>query len=145
MIIAQHTLETTALPEAIWSLWADPASYSTWDRGLEWARLNGAFKLGATGTMKPSGGSVSGFTISELVEGRSFVLLAPLPFARLRFIHSMEPTHMGTRLTHRIEVEGPLAWIWGRLLRSALAANLATATRKLAQLAERPGTASDPK
>jgi hypothetical protein len=60
------------------------------------------------------------------------------------FHHSMEPSTMGTRLVHRIELEGPLAWIWGRALGSVLRANLPAAMRKLAQLAEPPMLAASP-
>ncbi len=145
MIIAQHTLETTALPKAIWALWTDATTYKVWDDRIEWAKVKGEFKLGAVGEMKPHGGRSTGFTITELVEGRSFSILTLLPFAQLRFDHSMEATSMGTRLTHRIEVEGPLAWIWGRALAPVFRSNLAVATRKLARMAEHPGLAMDPK
>jgi hypothetical protein len=139
MIIAQHTLETTALPENIWAFWADVPGYKEWDDGIEWARLSGGFKVGASGELKPSGGRPTAFTITEMEEGRSFSDLTRLPFARLRFQHSLEPTGMGTRLTHRIEVEGPLAWIWAQVLRPSFEANLPAAMRKLARLAEQPG------
>ena len=138
MIIARHTLETTALPENIWSLWADVQGYKAWNLGIEWATLNGDFKVGANGQLKPREGRLTSFTLTEVAEGRSFSVLAPLPFARLLMRHSMEPTDMGTRLTHRIEVEGPLAWLWGRVAAPAFRASLPPAMRKLARLAERP-------
>ncbi len=139
MILAQHTLETTALPENIWTLWADVSGYKEWDDGIEWAKLNGEFKVGASGELKPTRGRSAVFTITELVVGRSFSYFTPLPFARLRFQHWMVPTNMGTRLTHSIEVEGPFAWIWAGMLRPIFRPNIAAATRKLARLAERPG------
>ena len=49
MLIAQHTLETTALPENIWALWIDASGYNEWDDRIEWAKLNGEFKVGASG------------------------------------------------------------------------------------------------
>lgn len=138
MIITQHTLETTALPEAIWALWADVPGYEEWDDGIEWARLNGEFKVGARGKLKANDGRTAAFTITEMEKGRSFSFLTPLPFARMRFHHSMEPTNMGTRLTHRIDVKGPLAWIWARVLGPVFRANLPAAMRKLARLAQQP-------
>ncbi|MBL0313612.1 MAG: SRPBCC family protein [Holophagaceae bacterium] len=140
MIITQHTLETTALPGNIWTLWMDVPGYKDWDEGIEWAKLGGEFKVGASGELKPTGGRVAVFTITEMVEGHSFSDSTPLPFAQLRFHHALEPTAMGTRLTHRIEVEGPLAWIWAQVLRPAFRANLPASMRKLARLAEGPGT-----
>lgn len=136
MILAQHTLETTARPENIWTRWADPSTYKDWDDGVEWAKLGGGFNVGTIGELKPMGGPAAEFLITALEDGRSFSDLTRLPFARLRFHHSLEPTDMGTRFTHRIEVEGPLAWVWASLLGSKLKAGLPIAMRKLARLAE---------
>ncbi len=139
MIITQHTLETTALPENIWALWADVPGYKEWDEAIVWAKLKGEFKVGASGKLKPNGGHTAAFTITEMEEGRSFSYVTLLPFARLQFHHAMESTDMGTRLTHRIEVKGPFAWVWAQVLRSALRTNIPAAMRKLARLAEQPG------
>lgn len=144
MIIAQHTLETTALPENIWALWADMPGSTAWDGGIEWATLKGGFQVGGGGELKPNGGRIAAFTITHLQEGRSFTTLTPLPLARMWFHHSMEPSTMGTKLVHRVEVEGPLAWVWARVLGSVLRANLPTAMRKLAQLAEHPMRSAAP-
>ena len=138
MIIAQHTLETTALSKNIWALWVDASGYKKWDERTEWAKLKGEFKVGTRGELKPKGGFSAVFTITEMKTGRSFTYLTPLPFARLQFHHAMEPTDMGTRLTHRIEVKGPLAWVWARVLGPKARAHLPVAMRKLARLAEQP-------
>lgn len=138
MILAQHTLETTARPENIWARWADPSTYPEWNDAVEWARLDGEFRAGSLGELKTHSGSPMAFTLTDVEEGRAYSDLTRLPFARLRFIHRLETTEMGTRLSHRIEVEGPLAWIWGLILRSKMKAALPIAMRKLARLAEHP-------
>ena len=138
MILAQHTLETTALPQNIWARWANPSTYPEWDEAVEWAKLNGEFKVGTTGELKTKASGPMAFTITDLEEGRAFSDLTRLSLARLRFHHQLEMTGMGTRLTHRIEVEGPLAWVWGMVLGSKMQAALPIAMRKLARLAEHP-------
>ncbi len=138
MIVAQHTLETTARPEAIWARWTDTSTYAEWDETVEWAKLEGDFKVGTRGELKTRTGSPMAFTLTDLAEGHSFSDLTRLPFADLRFHHSLETTGMGTRLTHRIEVQGPLAWIWARVLGPKMRAELPIAMRKLARLAEHP-------
>ena len=138
MIIAQHTLETTALPSNVWARWADPSSWPEWEEGVEWARLDGEFKVGGRGELKPKGASPAQFTITSLEEGRAFSDQTPLPFARLRFSHRLDATDMGTRFTHVIDVEGPFAWIWASILGPKLRAGLPDAVRKLARLAEHP-------
>ena len=102
------------------------------------AKLKGEFKVGTRGELKPKGGFSAVFTITEMEEGRAFSDATQLPFAKLCFHHRMEPTDMGTRLTHRIEVNGPLAWIWARILGSKMRSGLPIAMRKLARLAEHP-------
>lgn len=141
MLIAQHTLETTALPANIWALWADVSGYKEWDDGIEWSKLNGAFKAGTSGEIKPRGGRAAVFTLAGIEDGRAFSWLVTLPFTRMRFQHTMEPTDMGTRLTHAVELDGALAWVWARVLGPVYRTNLPAAMRKLARLAERPGLA----
>ena len=136
MILAQHTLETTALPENVWARWADVASYPEWDEGVESARLDGEFKVGACGVIKPKGGRPASFKITEVEEFRTFADQTLLLFARLRFSHKLEATDMGTRFTHVIQAEGPLAWVWSLILSPKLKTGLSPAMRKLARLAE---------
>ena len=42
---------------------------------------------------------------------------------------------MGTRLTHRIEISGPLSWLYGWSLGRRLKEDLAPSMRRLARLA----------
>ena len=35
MLIAEHTIQTSASPEVIWRLYEDVKSWPTWDHGVE--------------------------------------------------------------------------------------------------------------
>src|ERR1700675_4049046 len=52
---AEHSIETTAAPEAIWRLWAGVAGWPGWNADLELAELSGRFAAGSTITMTPHG------------------------------------------------------------------------------------------
>jgi len=134
---AQHTLETTTTPESIWRCWTNVQGWPDWDDGLEWASLQGPMAMGTLGVMKCRGGERLSFCVVEYIEGRSFTCLGRRLGADLRFVHRLEPSELGTRLTHRVEARGPLAWLLGLTLGRRIRESLPRAARKLAHLAEK--------
>ena len=134
---AQHTLETTTRPESIWRCWMDVQGWPDWDEGLEWATLQGPPGVGVAGVIKRRGGERLSFRVVEFVEGRSFTCSGRTLGTSLLFMHRLEPTDLGTRLTHRVEARGPLAWLLGLTLGRRLRDSLPRAARKLAHLAEK--------
>ena len=132
---AEHTLDTTAPPERIWAQMQMVGDWPQWDTGLTWAELGGAFSAGAQGTMKFGSESPKSFLLSSVVAQHGFTALMKLPLAEVRHIHFQETSAIGTRLTHRIEISGPLFWLYalgrGRRLREGLAPSM----RLLARLA----------
>jgi hypothetical protein len=132
---AEHTLETTAPPERIWAQLQVVGNWPQWETGLTWAELPGAFSAGAQGTMKFQSEGPKSFLLSNVNAQRGFTALMKLPLAEVRHIHSQETSAIGTRMTHRIEISGPLCWLYalsrGRRLREGLAPSM----RLLARLA----------
>jgi len=57
------------------------------------------------------------------------------PLAEVRHIHLQETSEIGTRLTHRIEISGPLSWLYGWSRGRRLRESLAPSMRRLARLA----------
>ena len=47
MFEAAHSERTSASPEAIWELWADPRRWPEWDQRVESAELEGELEPGA--------------------------------------------------------------------------------------------------
>jgi hypothetical protein len=132
---AEHTLETTATPERVWALMQKVAAWPEWDAGLAWAELTGAFAAGAQGRVKSPSDGPRAFLLAAVDAPSGFTALTRFPLAEVRHIHHQERTAIGTRLTHRVEISGPLSWyyVWsvGRKLREGLAPGL----RRLARLA----------
>ena len=135
MWVAEHTLETTAPPEQIWALMEKVANWPQWDTGLTWAELPGSFAPGAQGTMKFRSESPRSFLLSAVVAEQGFTALIRFPLAEVRHIHWQETSQIGTRMTHRIEIRGPLSWLYGWSLGRRLREGLAPGMRALARLA----------
>jgi hypothetical protein len=132
----QHTLDTSAEPERIWDCLEAVSQWPDWDGGVAWAELAGPFSSGTRGRLKVPGQGTWRFQLSKVDARRSFTALFTLPLAKLRRIHAQEASDMGTRVTQRIEITGPLAWFYGltrgRRLREGLAPALRTLARQAA-------------
>lgn len=132
---AEHTLQTTAEPEAIWRRWMDVASWPEWDEALEWVRFLGPFKLGSRFVVKRHRWNRQKLSIVQFHEGRGFVLRQRRLFSNLHMHHHCEPSELGSRVTHRVEVSGLLG-LWLRLTRGRrMRMSLPIALRKLARTA----------
>lgn len=136
MWMTEASATTVAKPEAVWRLWSNVDNWSVWDPGLACSRLDGEFVAGARGALKPAGGPKVSFTLTSVRPGVSFADRTHLPLARIDFLHELAPDRSGTRITHRIEIAGPLAALFGRLLGPNLSKGLPEAVSNLARLAE---------
>ena len=131
----EHTLTTAAGRDAIWALYADVTAWLQWDRGLVSVTIDGPFAAGTSGTLEPIGQDPLPFTLTEATPGVGFTDETPIPGAILRFIHRLEPAGNGTRITHRLEIDGPAADAIGPTLGPAITADFAEAVEALAALA----------
>jgi len=132
---AEHTLETTVPPERIWAQMQIVGDWPRWDTGLTSAELPGSFQAGSQGTMRCRAEAPRSFLLSAVADQSGFTALTRLPLAEVRHIHRQETTAIGTRLTHRVEISGPLSW-WYALVRGRrLREGLAPGMRLLARLA----------
>jgi hypothetical protein len=132
---AEHTLDTTARPERIWEQLQEVASWPQWDTGLAGAELAGAFSAGARGRVRFPAHGPREFQLSAVTAPTDLVALTRLPLGEIRHIHHQEGSALGTRMTHRIEIRGPLAWLYGLSVGRRLRDGLAPSMRRLAQLA----------
>jgi hypothetical protein len=131
---AEHTLETTAPPERIWAKMQTVADWPQWDTGLTWAELAGSFQAGAQGSMRFRREPPRSFLLAAVSAQQGFTALTRLPLAEVRHIHLQETSAIGTRMTHRIEISGPLSWLYGWSVGRRLREDLAPSMRRLARL-----------
>lgn len=132
---AEHTLDTSAEPDEVWRRLADVAAWPDWDAGLAWAELTGPFSSGSQGRLTLRGEGKRTFRLAKVEANRTFTALVRLPLAEIRHTHDQEPSALGTRITHRIDISGPLSWLYGFTRGRRLREGLAPSMRTLARMA----------
>jgi hypothetical protein len=117
--LAELSTHVAPAPEALYARWTDVETHPQWSPDLVWSHLEEPLALGARGRLKPKGGPTSRFAVTELVEGRTFADTTYLPGARLTFRHDARPNGTGSDVHVTVTLEGPLRWLWARILKPA--------------------------
>jgi hypothetical protein len=123
--IATAQITSDLQPQAFFDRWADMATWPQWNTDTEWVRLDGPFRTGATGRLKPKGGPATRFVVTALVPGREFTDVSLLLGARLTFQHLVAVDAGGsTTVSVRVTLAGPLAFFWNAVLGKGIATGL---------------------
>lgn len=138
----QAEIITKASPLEVWNIWTDVSSWPTWDEDLEWSSLNGPFKVGTEGKLKPKGWPVSKFRLIAVKKYKSHSEKTAMPLTKIIFSHSLIPDNKNVKIIHRVEASGLLAPLLWLTMRKALKKGMPQALKKLAQLAELKAKAS---
>jgi len=125
-----YTTTTDVAAEKLYRAITDINRWPEWDRELEATTHDGKLTPGSPFTLKPKGGPKLAMEVVEANAPMRFDDLAHLPLAKLRMSHSFTPrTEGGTGIEIKIEVFGPLGFLWDRILARKLAAGAAEQTR----------------
>lgn len=137
----EHSVEADVTPAQVWARYADVASWPEWDTGIVEVTLDGPFVAGTTGTMTPEGQGPLPFTLTETVPEAGFTDETVIPDAvTLRFVHRLAGLPGGrTRITHRLEIEGPAAATMGPELGPQITEDFPEAMEALAKVAGQRG------
>jgi hypothetical protein len=104
----EHSIDTTADAQAVWRLWSDVATWPSWDGSVRGVDIDGAFEVGATGTMDIDGQGPIAFRLTEVLPGAGFTDETEIPGGVLRFIHRVTAKPDGGHtVTVRVEIDGP--------------------------------------
>jgi hypothetical protein len=131
----EHSAESEASPESIWERYTDVELWSEWSKGVEESELDGEFEVGSKGTVKPPNLPRSTFELVEVEPERSFTSQAKLPLGTICLEHRLEPSNGGTKITHRTTIDGPLDFVWSRVVGWVVKRELAPSVDRLAELA----------
>ena len=134
-----HSLETSASADAIFALYADVATWPTWDASLERMELEGPFAAGTRGTMVMQGQDPLPMRLVAVDAGRGFEDETPVPDAGVvvRVLHRLEPVRGGgTVITHTVTIDGPAADAVGPTIGAAITGDFPQNMAALAALAE---------
>jgi len=137
MLITKHSILTDASPSKIWEYWSDVETWHTWDNGLAGAGIEGEFVKGSKGWLKPADGPKTKLELIEVRENQFFHDITKLPLGKIDFYHTLEQVGEQTKITQQIEMNGPLTFIFSRLVGKGLRERLPSVMNKLAQLAEK--------
>ncbi|MFI9650454.1 polyketide cyclase [Streptomyces sp. NPDC052040] len=134
----EHTIETTATPEAIWRLWADVENWGTWNAEIEKIEISGPFAAGTQITMTPPGDDPVLLRIAEAVEGELFVDEARFNGLLLRTTHRIDRIDQHRiRVVYRMEITGTGADETGPQIGPGITADWPETMASLAELALR--------
>lgn len=105
----EYSGETTATPAAVFALLTDPATWPEWNAGVARVDLTGPFKEGARAVMVFPDGTELPFFVTwiEVDHGYADETQVPGTGVTVRVRHELEATATGTRITYRVEVDGP--------------------------------------
>ena len=110
MWAVEHSVETSASPEAVWRVWADVERWPEWNAGVERIELRGPFAVGTTILMTPPGDDPVELRIADAVEPDRFVDEADGGDFVVRTTHRVDAAGHGlSRITYRMEITGPAA------------------------------------
>lgn len=135
--IARTTQQTKAKPEAIFKLWKDIDNWAEYDHGIEWAKLTDNFSVGGHYTLKPKGGPKVKATILVLEPNTRFIDVSHLFGAKLTFDHKITEENNNTVVALTMTIDGPLAWLWAKILGKNQQADLEQSTANLITKAEK--------
>lgn len=136
MWTTEHSLVTTVSKEAIWKVWADVENWPTWDKEVEWCKLNGKFEAGTRYTLKPVGGPEVKAIIEKCQRLVEFVDISSLPLAKMTFAHEMADVAGGVKVTHRVTISGPLSFLFAQVIGKKTAQELPEAMNQLVMRAK---------
>jgi polyketide cyclase/dehydrase/lipid transport protein len=107
MWVNEQAVETTAAAEDIWALWADVATWPTWNADIDRIELEGPFATGSTIVMTPVGDDPVELRIVEAAEPTLFVDEAEGGDFEVRTTHRIELLEAGrNRVVYRMEIGG---------------------------------------
>jgi uncharacterized protein YndB with AHSA1/START domain len=117
-----RTLETTAPPDAVWHVWADPSTWPAWNPNVREMALDGPFAVGTTGTMDNSPGGRHAIRIVTVDPPHSFALeTSVLPLSSFTFRCEVQARGSGSYVSQSITMRGPLAPLYSALMGERIA------------------------
>ncbi|ADP80049.1 SRPBCC family protein [Pseudofrankia inefficax] len=134
----EHSVETTATPEALWRHWSDMAAWPEWNDGIEKIEVGGPFAVGTRFTMTPPGDDPIEMRLVEITPGELFTDEMDAGDFVVRTEHRLERVDGGrTRVVYRTEITGAAAEQVGPQLGPAITADFPEVVAALVARAER--------
>lgn len=102
--------------EQMWQLFADVNNWHKWDKGIDYAKMEGKFEKGNMFELKPKGGPKVKIKLVETTPNKSFTDFTKFPLAKMYGQHTFEETSEGLKITTTMSINGPLAFFWRKIV-----------------------------
>ncbi|WP_316355601.1 SRPBCC domain-containing protein [Candidatus Neptunichlamydia sp. REUL1] len=105
-IEVSHTEFTKASPQDVWFFWSNPDTWSQWDTGIEWCKLNEGSTFSAEGkaTLLPKGAPYPiEITITDCVPNEYFIDQGQTPLGTIILSHQIVVIDSGVNVTHKMK------------------------------------------
>jgi len=103
----EHTIETSAAPEAIWRVLRDVAGWPRWNAGIARIELEGPFATGTWFAMQPPGQDTLRSRLLDVRENEGFTDETRIDDLVVTVAHRIERLAGGARVTYAIDAVGP--------------------------------------
>ena len=105
----EATREAAVDPAAVFALYMDPSTWSTWGHNVRWARSEGPLVEGGTVDVRPKYPVTYHCRILRIVPDRLLrIEVRPIGMTIVN-VYEIEPTNGGSRVRHAFEMSGPLS------------------------------------
>jgi hypothetical protein len=121
--------------EKLWTVWTDVNQWHTWQPDIEYAKLDGEFKVGNIFKLKPKGGPEVSIEIVKVKTGRLFTDLTRFPGARMFGCHEFIAHGDELEIRTTMSIEGFLSFLWKKIVAENIANGLAEQTEALIEKA----------
>ncbi|WP_194896146.1 SRPBCC family protein [Catenulispora pinisilvae] len=106
----EFSAEAEVTAHAVWTLWADPLGWHTWNDGAGKVEMEGPFAAGTRFTMTPPGEDPIRMRITEVVPDQAWVDVCEWPGLVITTHHLIEEIGDGrTKVVYRTEITGEAA------------------------------------
>lgn len=121
----------------IWKVWTDVDHWHLWQDDIDYAKLEGEFKVGSKILFKPKGMSKVTLEIVEMKPHEIFTDLTRFPLAKMYGCHEFMQDKDAIEIKTTMTVEGPLTFLWVKLVAQGVADSLQDQTEKLIEQVKR--------
>lgn len=113
-------IEIKATPEQIFPFYENVSEWPSWDPDVQSSSIDGEFKTGVKGRLKPTKGPEAKIEFTEVTRNKSFTTISKLPLCTMSFVHELLPVNEGTEVTHIVVISGFLSPLFSRLIGSGI-------------------------
>ena len=131
-----YETDTAIAAEKLFQAKADIRRWPEWDSEIETTSFDAPLGAGSRFVLKPRGGPKVSMLIEQVEVPRRFVDIALLPLAKMRTCSEFLPSADGTHIRISIEVFGPLAFLWDRVVARKLADDCEHQTKRFIAFVE---------